>query len=465
MKRFTTATLAIFAVAILASQSVQATQRTWNSIGTDWNTAANWTGGAPTVTNAVGVFNTVESVQPNLSASVSIAGIYFFGTGSSGYDITSTGGAVFTLNGTDPTGAGGTSNASAAAIRSEITSGTNTVDAPVNLGAAAAATQVFFQAAGGTLIVNGVVSSTNAVTLSLKGTGTIELNGANTFTSGSNINDAGTTLVIGNDNALGTGTFSMGSSGTLQAGGGARTLANAIVLGGNTTLSGSNAFTFNGNFTSSGSSTRTLTVSNTGGATLAGNVFLSENNSTAGRVFIINGSAATTISGVITNNNVGNTLAAGLRYSGTSTLTLSNTNTYGGGTAITVAGGAITATKDGAFGTGNVSLATTGGVTLTLQGGATNNYISDFANLILITGNTVNLNFTGTDDTIGQLIVNGASQAAGEYGAVGSGAPNELALLFGTGRLNVIGIPEPATTMLIGLGLLIGAQRLRRKTG
>ncbi len=65
----------------------------------------------------------------------------------------------------------------------------------------------------------------------------------------------------------------MSSSGTLQAGGGTRTLSNAIVLGGDTTLSGSNAFTFNGSFTSSGSSTRTLTVSNTGGATLAGNEF------------------------------------------------------------------------------------------------------------------------------------------------------------------------------------------------
>jgi hypothetical protein len=139
MKRFTTPTLAMFAVAILSSQSVQATQRTWNSIGTDWNTATNWTGGAPTVANAVGVFNTVESVQPNLSASVSIAGIYFFGTGSSGYDVTSTGGAVFTLNGTGATGSGGTANGTAAAIRSEITSGTNTIDAPVILGAAAAA--------------------------------------------------------------------------------------------------------------------------------------------------------------------------------------------------------------------------------------------------------------------------------------------------------------------------------------
>ncbi len=163
------------------------------------------TGWASTAPGAgdVGWFKTAVITQPNLSVSLSIAGLYFNGTGSSGYDITSSSTAVkFTLTGTDSTGNGGTSNGTAAALRGENTSGTNTIDAPIILGAAAAATQVFYQAAGGTLIVNGVVSSTNAVTLSLKGGGTIQLNGANTFTSGSNINDAGTTLVIGNDSAL-----------------------------------------------------------------------------------------------------------------------------------------------------------------------------------------------------------------------------------------------------------------------
>ena len=35
--------------------------------------------------------------------------------------------------------------------------------------------------------------------------------------------------------------------------------------------------------------------------------------------------------------------------------------------------------------------------------------------------------------------------------------------LFGTGTLTVTGIPELATWMLMGVGLLLGAQRLRRK--
>ncbi len=203
-------------MAFLSSQSAFATARTWNSLGTDWNTTANWSGGAPNASGAVGSFTTVESVQPNLSASVSIAGIYFQGTASSGYDITSSAGQSFTLLGTDSTGNGGTSNGTAAAIRSEITLGTNTVDAPIILGAAAASTQVLYQAAGGTLIVNGAISNTNAITsLDFKGTGLIELNGLNTFTNPSDINDAGTTVQIGNNSALGAGTFAFNSSGTL----------------------------------------------------------------------------------------------------------------------------------------------------------------------------------------------------------------------------------------------------------
>ena len=469
MKRTINATLAIFAVAILGSQSAQALQKTWTNAGTtDFNTTGNWTGGTPGAGD-VALFNAAVVLQPNLSASLSIAGLYFSGIGSSGYDVTSSSGAVvFTLTGVGATGSGGTSNSSAAAIRSEITSGTNTVDAPVNLGAAAAATQVFYQEAGGTLIVNGVVSSTNAVTLSLKGAGTIQLNGTNTFTSGSTIAQANTTVVLGNDSALGTGTFTNSASSTIQAGGGARTLANNTVLGGNMTISGSNAVTFNGPFTSSGSNSRTLTVSNTGGAALAGNVFLSENDTTVGRVFIINGSAATTISGVLANNNAGNTLAAGLRYSGTSTLTLSNTNTYSGGTSITVAGGAITATKDGALGSGNISLTTNASVTLTLQGGATNNYIGNIANLSLITGNTVNLNFTGTADTIGALIVDGVSQTPGLYGSAASGAPNVLSEFTGTGEILVTTsvVPEPSTwaMFIVGAASLVGLQLRRRSS-
>ena len=122
-----------------------------------------------------------------------------------------------------------------------------------------------------------------------------------------------------------------------------------------------------------------------------------------------------------------------------------------------MSGGTTIATSNGAFGSGNVSL-TAGSVTLTLQGGTNPNYIADFANLsIFDMTDAVNLNYTGTE-TVQQLIVNGVQQAAGVYGA------GDLPELFGTGTLTVIGIPEPATWMLMGIGLLLGAQRLRRRS-
>jgi fibronectin-binding autotransporter adhesin len=382
MKRTISATLAIFAVAILCSQSAQAAARTWNNVGTDFNTTANWTGGVPG-TGDVGLFATAETMQPNLSASLTIAGLRF-SAGATGYDITSTGGAVLTLNGVSTTGSSGTTTASGSAFRNDNTTGTTTVDAALNLAPSTLISTIFQDAAdGSTLVLNGAIGQTGTVALSLKN-GTIQLNGNNTYSGGTSVDAAGTVVVVGNDNGLGSGTFTTNNSSSLQAGGGARTLSNTVVLGADTTVSGSNAVTFNGSVTSSGSNSRTLTVSNTGGATMNGNVFLSESDTLA-RSLLINGSSAVTINGVVTNNNVGNTLASALKYSGTSTLTLNNTNTYSGGTSINVAGGAIVANKDGALGSGNITL-TAASVTLTLQNGVLNNYIADAASISIFAG-------------------------------------------------------------------------------
>jgi len=127
-----------------------------------------------------------------------------------------------------------------------------------------------------------------------------------------------------------------------------------------------------------------------------------------------------------------------------------------------LSGGTTVVTQNGGLGTGNVSL-TAASVTLTLQG-ASNNYISDTANLSIgFTNDVVNLNFTGSD-TIATLTIAGAQEAPGVYGAVGSGAQFERPELSGTGTLTVLTqIPEPATYMLMGLGVLICAQQFRRK--
>src|SRR2546423_3400621 len=175
--------------------------RTWGNTGTDFNTGTNWVGGTAPGAGDVALFTAAETTNPNLSASVSIAGFYFNGTTVNGYDVTANGGTSFTLTGQSTSGSGGTSNSSAAAIRNDATSGTNTIDAPLILAPSTGTVSTFFNAAGGTLILNGPISG--SASLSLKN-GTIQLNGTNSYTGGASIDAASTTLVIGNDFALGT---------------------------------------------------------------------------------------------------------------------------------------------------------------------------------------------------------------------------------------------------------------------
>jgi hypothetical protein len=443
------------------TQNVSAAQRTWANTGTDFNAGGSWGGTAPGLGD-VGLFTAAAVTQPNLSASLSIAGLLLQGTGSSGYDLTGSAGTALTLTGRSTSGSNGSADSSAAAIRNEITSGANTIHANLLL-ASTTGISTFFNAAagGGTLILDGAIGeSGGAHSLSLK-SGIFQLNAANTFTGGVTIDASATTVVLGNNGALGSGTFSINNTATVQAGGGNRTLANSMVIGGNTTFSGSNALTFNGTVTSSGSSSRTLTVNNTGGATLGGNVFLQEAGA-SGRTFTINGTSQITINGVVADGGVG---PATLKYTGSSILTLSNTNTYSGGTQLTISGSTIVATANGAFGTGNVSLMA-GAVVLTLQGPMTkggkprrpdgnNDFIADTATLSIgFADDTVNLNYNGTE-TIGALIVNGTAQMPGVYSSA------NLSELVGTGTLTVV--PEPSTWILFGLGALIGVQRFRRK--
>lgn len=117
---------------------------------------------------------------------------------------------------------------------------------------------------------------------------------------------------------------------------------------------------------------------------------------------------------------------------GTGMLSLTNANTYTGGTVITA--GTLVAGHDGALGSGNVNVATSQS-RLTLQGGATNQYFGSMANLSLVTGSMVNLNFTGNLAPFGTLIVNGVVQPPGVYGAPGGGAPHQLPQFTGSGTV------------------------------
>jgi fibronectin-binding autotransporter adhesin len=111
--------------------------------------------------------------------------------------------------------------------------------------------------------------------------------------------------------------------------------------------------------------------------------------------------------------------------SGAGTLTVSGTYSYSGGTTVTAG-------------------------TLTLDSGT----LSDTGIVDVTTGAVLNLNFAGTD-TVDEFSIDGAPQGEGTFGAIGSGADTETALITGTGILLVLPndpfIPWAASFGLAGL--------------
>jgi autotransporter-associated beta strand protein len=446
--------------------------RSWNNTGTNFNAGASWGGTAPG-SNDVASFTTAATTQPNVTASVTIAGL-FFGVGGTGYDLTSSStSTVLTLNGVNTTGSNPSTTASAAAIRNDNTTGTETIDAPLSL-ASSTGTSTFFQETGDgtTLILNGVISESAAgKSLSLKN-GTFQLNNANTYTGGTSIDAAGTILLFGNDNALGTGTLTINNSSTLQASS-TRTIGNAINFGADTTISGSSSINFSGNVTLSAALTRTLTINNTSTTTFSGTNFFLSDLAGTGRTLVVNGSGATSISAVIANFN-GSGTAGNVTYSGTNTLTLSGTNTYTGNTTVSGGGTISVSTIGNAAANGNVGAGTTINLGSTTSAGTllytgSGETTTKVINLLGTTGGgtidqsgTGLLKFTGTNTATGAgnktLTLQGSTTGSGEIaGAIVNSAGNTTSVLKqGTGTWTLSGTNGyTGTTSVTGGTLLV----------
>ncbi len=142
-------------------------------------------------------------------------------------------------------------------------------------------------------------------------------------------------------------------------------------------------------------------------------------------------------------------LTLGVSVDAAPVFVLSGNNSYSGGTI--VAAGVTDVRVDGGLGTGDVTVAS--GATLKLNLGTANTYIDSQATLTLNgAAPVVALDFTGAPNTIKTLSFNGVPQAAGTWGAVGSGADHESAFFTGTGMLNVTSggvTPQPVTNMQI----------------
>jgi autotransporter-associated beta strand protein len=100
--------------------------------------------------------------------------------------------------------------------------------------------------------------------------------------------------------------------------------------------------------------------------------------------------------------------SGGLTKNGAGTLVLSATNTYTGNT--TIAAGKLTLNK---------------------------NFLANSSDVYLSTVATLDLKFSGPADIIDSLFIDGVSQRAGTWGAVGSGAQHISSLFTGTGTLQV----------------------------
>ena len=156
------------------------------------------------------------------------------------------------------------------------------------------------------------------------------------------------------------------------------------------------------------------------------------------------------------------TITNGVTLSGTATLTA--TGAASSLTGVLSGGGGLDKT-----GTGSLTLASAesylGNTTVdagTLSIGTA--YLNDAADVYLTTGSFFDLTF-GSTDTINSLFFDGVGQAVGVYGAIGSGAQFETALISGIGELNVTAAaaPEPASLGLFALGTL-GLLARRRRT-
>jgi autotransporter-associated beta strand protein len=439
--------------------------RTWTGGGPDanWSDPLNWAGGVapnPGDTLVFGPGASQLSSTDDYASGTTFSSIRFTGAGYTfgGNDLTLTQG----INAEASTGANtlndnvtfsGTASISAGGKSTSLTLGGN------------------LNNAGNTLLVGGslaAVTVTGAVSgsggLINLDTGTLQLSGTNTYSGGTTV--SGGVLTLGGSSPLGTGTLVL-NGGTVQAIAGGATLPNAVTLGGNITIAGSNPLTFSGAATLSGSLTLTVNTTTTfsGGIgqsataalTKAGNgvLVLSAPDSYSGGTTLAAGTLqvgdpGALGSGTLTVNN-GTLSGTGSALTIANPLTLSSSLTVGGNSALTFSG-PVTLTS-------NLNLAVSGSATATLSGavgqsGGTWGLTKNSGGLLVLSGNNTfggNLTLNGGTLQVNNAAAAGTGTLTIQGGTFLAGAPltisNAVALggsptLAGTSALTFAG---PAT--------------------
>jgi fibronectin-binding autotransporter adhesin len=189
----------------VGGQSTRAAIYTWNNVGNDWGTVANWSSSVPGAADTGQFTSPSYSFQPALAAPFTVGGIWDNGNGA-----VMISGSAISINGTNING-----NA-ATGIEMDSGAGSLAISNPVNLGGA----QTWLNNSGNLLAVSGnianggflltVAGSSNAfISGMLSGAGGLTMNGsgnvtlgntaANTFSGATTIN-SGTLTVQGGPN-------------------------------------------------------------------------------------------------------------------------------------------------------------------------------------------------------------------------------------------------------------------------
>lgn len=438
----------------------------WSGAGADanWSTVPNWQNDTPPAAGKQPVFPFTDfpASLNDLPAGTSLGGITFTTNATNAYTLT---GNSIVLDGT---------------LLSTAPSTVHTVALPVTL---PASRNAFISGTGAAVDATGVWSGPGG--LNKFGSGTLHLRAANTFAGPLAVN-GGTVRLYGDQTGL-TGGFSSAEGGLLvvesgasagvaaaaqvRIGSASATVAGLTVDGtltNNGTLYGGRGATIavtgtlvqHGPFTleSVGGSTSRLTV-NAGGVLAYDGpapIGMKSSTGTAGYVRTVISGRLETSRGLEETSTGTNRSTLQLTQGGEIRLTaavpvLSSAVAMelftGGGVIDTGAFDTeISASLTGAGsltkrGTGRLSLTgtrTSSGDTL-VEGGSLSVSSASFANAAdvkLSAGTTLQLDFTGAD-TVDELLIAGVAQAIGEWGAIGSGAPNTTAAINGTGRLLV----------------------------
>ena len=332
-----------------------------------------------------------------------------------------------------------------------------------------------------TILANRIVNSSagaSSVTYSGASGGVLTLSAANTYSGGTTVNSG--TFMLGSQTSLGAGPLTLAAGSTFQqinfeGNSAAGALPNALVLSGignvilnlpfgggkdvwlGQIVSGTGGFTVQG-----GGRKLTLTANNSfsGGVklTTAGNTLQISHLNALGTGTLrsevgLNAVALIPLTDLASGTGVSNAIdiASGAYL---------NVNTSGdGGTRNLLLSGPISSV----VGAGNLNKISAG--TLTLSGANTYTGLTKVAGgtlalshagslgggaLDISSGATVALNFTGTR-RISALTLATVAQAAGTYGAAGSGATNTSATFTGTGTLTVGGAAFAVTTTTLAL--------------